>query len=123
MVSKEPGDLPKEAAGIIAFCRATSKRNASLAELRNALIAKVINPVRQTTRRYKSIEKNLITLSDNIYTAKENLDQNLLDIEVLLEASRRHFNSLSPYIDAMEIKIQELVVLKEKNSAENVNGK
>ena len=35
---------------------------------RNALIAKVINPLRQTTRRYKSIEKNLITLSDNIYT-------------------------------------------------------
>ena len=88
---------------------------------RNALIAKVINPVRQTTRRYKSIEKNLITLSDNIYTAKENLDQNLLDIEVLLEASRRHFNSLSPYIDAMEIKIQELEVLKEKKTVDEGN--
>lgn len=83
---------------------------------KNALIAKVVNPVRQTTRRYKSIEKNLINLSDNIYTAKENLDQNLSDIEILLDASRKHFNSLTPYIEAMELKIQELEGLRDKKA-------
>ncbi len=87
----------------------------------NALISKLINPVKQTTRHYKSIEKNLITLSDNIYTAKDTLEKNLSDIEVLLAASQTHFNHLSPYIEAMEVKINELEEVKAKKLTES-NG-
>jgi len=88
---------------------------------RNQLIAKVINPVRSTTRRYKSIEKNLLTLSTNIYDAKESLDKNLSDIETLLGASRKHFENLGPYIEAIELKIQELETVKNKKIQEEDN--